>query len=254
MMEKEIKVINIVFSVNNKLNLISIEQFINYDLENAKIKFLLEDKYIEKKVYNMKLSDANLVFDNVFISPTEIEVHYDNIDLTFKVNCLELIKEFLMESKGKNHYILFEESKYEGKLNGIDVSGKLFLDFERIVNICDEYFKVFCLDFNDFSGVFTMVSQDFKSPNIYLKYKDCEYKNKKTSTIYEEKILKMSTYKYIVRSSNYFKLNIKTNKTYKAESSIIPFKYQKGSIRLVMKKNLFKKKQARRKADLFYTL
>lgn len=240
-MTKEIKIINFVFIYNARLNLISIEQFIDYDLENAKIKILFEDKYIEKKINNVKIDANKLVFDNVIITPTELEMHYENIDLIFNIDNNELIKEFNKESKGKNNYIIFDERKYEGKINSISITEKIIIDFESIVTICDEYFKIYCLDFVDFSATFTMVCQDFKSPSIYLKYKDSEFKNKKIANVYEEKLLKLSTHKYIVRGQNYWRLNIKTNKKYKAESSIIPFKYQKGTIRLIMKKNLFKK-------------
>lgn len=240
-MDKEIKVINFVFSLNGKLNLISIEQYIGYELETVKIKLLYEDKYMEKNINSFKLNENLLVFDNIIISPTNLEIHYENINLFLNIDSNDLIKDYILESTGKNQYKLYDERKYDGKINDIDNSGKMLIDFERIVHICDEFFKIYCLDFNEFSGIFTMVSQDFKSPSIYLKYKDSEFKNKKIASIYEEKILKMTTYKYIVRSSNYFRLNVKTNKTYKAFSSVIPFKYQKGTLRLVMKKNLFKK-------------
>ena len=54
------------------------------------------------------------------------------------------------------------------------------------------------------------------------------------------RIFKLSTYKFIVSGNYYWKINIKTNKTYKSNPSIIPFKYQKGTLSLIMKKNLFK--------------
>lgn len=239
-MSKEIKVINFVFVVNGKINLVAIEQFINYDLENAKVKILFDEKYTEMNINYIKIEENKLIFDNVIITPTELEIHYEKLNLLIKIDNSELIKEFVKESKGKNNYILFDERKYEGKINDVNYTDKIMIDFESIINICDEYFKIYCLDFENFSATFTMIGHDYKSPSIYLKYKDSEFKNKKTANIYEEKILKLSKYKYIVRSSNYWRLNVRTNKTFKANSSIIPFKYQKGTLRLIMKKNLFK--------------
>ena len=85
-----------------------------------------------------------------------------------------------------------------------------------------------------------MVSYDQKTPNIILKYKDSVFKNKKQSNVRIIKLFKTSKYKLIVSGNYYWRINMSSIKTYKSNPSVIPFKYHKGNIRLVMKKSLFK--------------
>jgi hypothetical protein len=85
-----------------------------------------------------------------------------------------------------------------------------------------------------------MTSYDHKSPYINLVYKDTEFKNKKLANVRVAKFFKLSTFKLIVSSNYYWKVNLKVNKVYKSNPSLIPFKYHKGQLTLQMKKNLFK--------------
>jgi hypothetical protein len=99
---------------------------------------------------------------------------------------------------------------------------------------------MYCIDFTEFSGSFNMLAYEHKTPCVVLKYKDSEFKNKKISNVRVAHFFKLTTYKLIVSGNFYWKINIKVNKTFKSNPSIIPFKYQKGTLNLIMKKNLFK--------------
>ncbi len=237
---KEIKIINYVFKFNNKINLISIEEYFGYQNENTKIKLLIDERFVEKEVRYTNHSPSKLVFDNLIITDENLELHIDDFDVEINVDNKELLIEFEKQNKGKNNYILFEEIKFYGRINGNEITGKLIIDFESIINISDDYYKMYCIDFTEFSGSFNMLAYDYKTPNIVLKYKDSEFKNKRVSNVKVVRLFKLSTYKIIVSGNYYWRINIKVNKTFKSNPSLIPFKYQKGTISLIMKKNVFK--------------
>lgn len=238
-MTKEIKIINFVFKYKEKLNLISIEEYLNFE-EEAKIKLLFDDKYTQKKIRNISITNDKLIFDDVIITVDSMELIMENYNIKFNINCKELIEEYNKVNKGKNNYILFENQRYSGIINDNEVSDKLFVDFESMVEISDDYFKIYCIDFNEFSGCFNMVSYDRRTPNVILKYKDSIFKNKKLSNVRIVNLFKMTKYKLVVSGNYYWKINMSVNKTFKSNPSIIPFKYQKGNLRLIMKKSLFK--------------
>jgi hypothetical protein len=48
---KEIKILNYVFKYKEKINLISIEEYYNYQNENAKIKLIIDNEFYEKESY-----------------------------------------------------------------------------------------------------------------------------------------------------------------------------------------------------------
>ena len=237
---KEIKITNYVFKFNNKINLISIEEYFGYQNENTKIKLLIDERFVEKEVKYINHSSSKLVFDNLVITDECLELHFDELNVVINVDSKELLTEYEKQTKGKNNYILFEETKFTGRINENDFSGKLIIDFESIINISDDYYKIYCIDFTEFSGRFNMLAYDYKTSDIVLKYKDSEFKNKKVSNVKIVRFFKLSSYKLIVSGNYYWKINIKVNKTFKSNPSLIPFKYQKGTINLIMKKNLFK--------------
>ena len=238
-MNKEIKIINYVFKYKDKINLISIEEYINYE-EEAKVKLIIDDKYIEKKIKSISHSDERLIFDDVIISFDSMELYIENYHIKFNINGKELITKYNQKSTGKNQYALFENSKFTGYINEQEFSNKLFLDFESIIEISDDYYKIYCIDFAEFSGSFNMVSYNQRTPNIVLKYKDSIFENKKLSRVKIYYIFKMTKYKLTVSGKFYWKINMTVNKSYKSNPSIIPFKYQTGNLYLLMKKNLFK--------------
>jgi hypothetical protein len=239
-LNKEVKVVNYVFKYKDKLNLLSIEQFVNYQTEINKIKLLILDKYIEKEVKDFNIENDKIVFDNLIITKNNIEVYIDEYHLNFNLDNSNLLNEFQKVNKGKNNYIMFDVYNYNGYINDEEVSDKIFVDFESITTILDDYYKIYSIDFKEFSGSFTMTSYDHKSPYINLVYKDTEFKNKKISNVRVAKFFKLSTFKLIVSSNYYWKVNLKVNKVYKSNPSLIPFKYHKGQLTLQMKKNLFK--------------
>ena len=238
-MNKEIKIINYVFKYKDKINLISVEEYINYE-EDAKIKLIIEDKYIEKKIRNITCSEEKLIFDDLIITLDSMELYIENYHIKFNIPGKDLISEYNKQAKGKNMYQLFENSKFNGFVNNDEFCDKLFLDYESISEISDDYYKIYCIDFLEFSGFFNMVSYNKKTPNIILKYKDSVYKNKKISNVRISKVFKITKYKLTVSGNYYWKINISPNKTYKSNPAVIPFKYQMGNLCLLMKKNLFK--------------
>lgn len=220
--------------------MISIEEYLNYDGEESKIKLIVDDKYIEKKINKIDISNEKIVFDDLVITSDNLELFIDNYHINFKVDNNELLLQYSKTNKGKNNYQLFETFKFTGAINDSEVSGKIFVDFESIFNISDDYYKIYCIDFIDFSGTFNMVSYDGKTPNVILKYKDEIFKNKKISNVRDVQIFKLTKYKLTVSGNYYWKINMKVKKTHKSNPSIIPFKYQFGILSLTMKKNLFK--------------
>lgn len=238
-MNKEIKIINYVFKYKNKICLISIEQYLNYFTEKSKIKLLIEDNYFEKDIKNITVLPNKLIFDDLIL--TEYFLEYKTQEYTIKINTnnIDLINEFQNTSKVKNTYTLINNETFYGVINNEDIFDKIFVDFERIENIVDDYYKIYSIDFIEFSGVFNMIIYDEKTPHVLLRYKDNDYKNKKTSKV-KKSIFKFCTYKFKSSCSFYCKLKIKVNKTFKSNPAIIPFKYQKGVFSLIMKKNLFK--------------
>lgn len=239
-MNKEIKIINYVFKYKEKLNLISIEEYYNYQSETAKIKLLIEDQFYEKNVKITNHTKDKLIFDDLIITKNNIELYIDKYHIIIDINNAELLQEFEKENKGKNNYILFEQNIFTGMINEEEVGGKIFVDFESLVNVGDDYYKIYSIDFVEFSGCFNMISHDYKVSNILLKYKDTEFKNKKIANMRNVALFKLSTYKFIISGNYYWKVNLKVNKTFKSNPATIPFKYQKGNLYLLMKKNLFK--------------
>lgn len=239
-MNKEIKIINYVFKYKNKLNLISIEEYLNYDGESSKLKLIIDEKYIEKDIKQASHSSDKLVFDDVIINANSVELYVDEFHILLNVDNKDLLIEYQKVNKGKNNYILFDCSKYFGSINDVEVSDKIIADFESLTNISDDYYKIYCIDFSEFSGSFSMISYDYKAPSVFLRYKDTEFSNKKPSNVRKAHIFKLSTYKLTISGNYYWKVNLSVNKTFKSNPSIIPFKYQKGSLSLIMKKNLFK--------------
>ena len=107
-MNKEVKVVNYVFKYKDKLNLLSIEQFVNYQTEINKIKLLILDKYIEKEVKDFNIENDKIVFDNLIITKNNIEVYIDEYHLNFNLDNSILFNEFQKVNKGKNNYIMFD--------------------------------------------------------------------------------------------------------------------------------------------------
>lgn len=239
-MEKEIKIINYVFKYKSKINLISIEHYNGFETENSKIKLLLEDNFYEKNIRIINVNKEKLIFDDLIITSKGLELYFDNHYLNLNVNNKELLEEYNQSSKNKNHYFLSKETIYSGVIDSEELIDKLFLDYESIVNISDNYYKLYTIDFLEFSGSFNMLAYDRKVPNIHLKYKETDFINKKVLNNRYVNFFKMSTYKFIISGNYYWKINVKVKKTFKSNPSVIPFKYQKGVISLVMKKNLLK--------------
>ena len=191
-MEKEIKIINYVFKYKDKINIISIEEFLNFECETSKIKLIIDDKYIEKKISSISHSNDKLIFDNLIITNDNLELIIDDYHINFNIDNKELLAQQPKANKGKNNYQLFDTFKFYGTINDNEVSGKIFIDFESITNISDDYYKIYCIDFMDFSGCFNMVSYDGKTPNVILKYKDEIFKNKKVSNVRDAQIFKLT--------------------------------------------------------------
>ena len=59
----------------------------------------------------------------------------------------------------------------------------------------DDYYKIYSIDFKEFSGSFTMTSYDHKSPYINLVYKDTEFKKKRNARRRERRRLQSSSKK-----------------------------------------------------------
>ena len=84
-MNKEIKIINFVFKYNGKINLLSIEEYLNYE-EEGKIKLLIDDKYIEK--YEIQTVGA-YYHQELWIPAEELEIFNSHI-----VGKITVIKSF----------------------------------------------------------------------------------------------------------------------------------------------------------------
>ena len=239
-MNKEIKIINYVFKYKEKLSLISVEHYVNYLTEQSKIKFLIDDKYFEKVVKRIDILNNKLIFDDLVITENSLDYNIDDYKININTNNIELLNEYQKINKGKNSYFLSNNETYYGTINSEVIFDKIFVDYENLTSILDNYYKIYSIDFNEFSGNFNMVVYDKKTPHILLKYKDTDYRNKKQLAV-RRSFFKFCTYKFKVSGNFYCKLKIKINKTFKSNPAVIPFKYQKGMFSLIMKKNLFKK-------------
>lgn len=239
-MNKEIKIINYVFKYKDKINLVSIEEYINYPMECSKVKYIIEDKYFENSVVNKNISEDRLMFDNLTITEDFLEFVSTDYRLKLRIDNQELLNNYFKKNKGKNDYLLTKNERYFGTINEEEVSGKIFVDYESISTILDTYYKIYTIDFLEFNGCFNLVVYDKKTPNIYLRYKDLEIFNKRICSVKKHRIFKMSTYKLTISGNNFWKVNLKVNKSFKSNPSVIPFKYQKGILSLVMKKHIFK--------------
>lgn len=239
-MDKEIKIINYVFKYKGKLNLISIEHYDNYYGESDKIKLLMLDRYIERVVKISNLTVDKLVFDDLIITKDSLELYIEDYHINFNIDNSQLLLDYQKSYKGSNIYQMYDVFKYKGTINDEDVEDKLYVDLECIFEILDDYYKIYSIDFSEFSGSFTMVAYDRKCPNIKLIYKDTEFKNKKSANIKNVKFFKLSTVKLVVNANYYWKVNLKVQKVFRSSPAIIPFKYHKGQLILKMKKSLFK--------------
>lgn len=239
-MNREIKIINFVFKHKDKINLLSIEEYRNYNLTNAKIKLLYENEYFEKEVEIIGHDQDKLVYGDLIIEKEQLECYIGKHHIVLKIDNNELFEEFMKASTNKNNYKLLDINTYFGIVNDVDVSGKCIVDYEIIKLIPDEYYKIYALDFINFSGMFTMLMNDDKGINLSLSYKDEEFKNKKPLKVCNVEFFKLSNVKLKISGNYYWKVNISNNKTYRSNPSVIPFKYQKGTLKLEMKKNLFK--------------
>lgn len=239
-MNKEIKIINYVFKYHEKINLVSIEQYIKYPNERCKIKYVIDDKYFEKEINIKSETIERIVFDNLVISEGLLEANFDDYKIKIKVDNREIINEFLKKNNGKNNYLLSKNETFTGYINEEEISGKIIIDFENIATIVDTYYKVYIIDFSEFVGCFSLMVYDRKTPSIFLKYKDQEISNKRIYSVRDCKFFKLYNYKLIISGNSYFKVRIKVGKIFKSNPGIIPFKYNKGTLYLTMKKHLFK--------------
>ena len=76
-MNKEIRIINYVFKVKDIINLISIEQYYNYNDVSAKIKFIYKNEYFEKEIYNVNCESNKIILDDSSISNEILEIKID---------------------------------------------------------------------------------------------------------------------------------------------------------------------------------
>ena len=90
-MNKEIKIINYVFKFKDKLNLISVEEYLGYRSDESKLKLIIDDKYIEKSIKNINHTIDKLIFDNLIITNDSIELFIDEYHIQLFINNKELI-------------------------------------------------------------------------------------------------------------------------------------------------------------------
>lgn len=238
-MNREIRIINYVFKINDKINLISIEQYSNYQQNPAKIKLLYGNEYLEKEILNVILEPNKLSFDDSKIAADMIEVNIGTYSIKLNIDNKDLLNEY-QKSTVKNYYKLFESNMFYGKINEEEVTGKLFLDYEILKTIPDEYYKMYAIDFINFHGIFSFLSHDGKGITLNLSYKDEVFKNKKVLNVKKINLFKLSNVKLKCSGHCLWTINYNQVKVFKAMPSIIPFKYVKGNLILKMKKNLFK--------------
>lgn len=238
-MSKEIRIINYVFKVNGKINLISIEQYHNYQQKPAKIKFLYGNDYLEKEISDVNISQNKIIFEDTIITPNMLEVNIGTNHLKIYINNQELINDF-HKTNVKNYYRQYDGNVLNGLINEEEVTGKIICDYEVIKTIPDQYYKLYAIDFLDFNGNFNFLLHEEKGINLNLSYKDENYLNKKTLNAKKIKVFKISNIKLKCSGHFLWTINIKQIKSFKAMPSIIPFKYVRCNILLRMKKKLFK--------------
>lgn len=237
-MNKEIRIINYVFKVKDIINLISIEQYYNYNDVSAKIKFIYKNEYFEKEIYNVNCESNKIILDDSSISNEILEIKIDKHYIKLYIDNKELLTEY-KKTNIKNNYKFFNTNIFSGKINDEEINGKILSDYEVLKTIPDEYYKLYTIDFLNFNGAFNFLFHEGKGIHLKLTYKDEEYKNKKVLNVRKIIFFKMCNIK--LKCSGHYLWSIKFNKTkvYKSLPSIIPFLYIKGNISLIMKKHLF---------------
>ena len=238
-MNKEIRIINYVFKIKEKINLISIEQFQDYQEAPAKIKLILGNDYFEKIINNVNIQNDKLCFDESIINLDSIDIKLENHQIKLKINNKELINDY-QKTNIKNNYKNYDLNIFDGKINEEEVSGKIFLDYEVIKTIPDEYYKIYTIDFENFNGSFNSLFHDEKGIYLNLMYKDEVFKNKKVLSVRKNDFFKLSNIKLKCSGHFLWTININQIKRFKSLPSIIPFKYVKCNTVLQMKKKLFK--------------
>ena len=238
-MQKEIKIINYVFKVNKSMVLLSVENYINYNNTEIKVKLLHNDEYLENSIIDYNATENFLIFKDFKIYKDYIEVEVGSHKIKINVDNTLLLNDYQTENN-KNTYTLYDTDYYNGVFDGEEVSGKIYCDYEVIKMIPDNYYKIYVIDFEEFSGMFSMTTNDIKVINVNLKYKDVEFKNKRVLYLKDVKFFKTSSIKLKASGHFYWQIKFKEKKSIKANASIIPFRYLKGSLSLVMKKKLFK--------------
>ena len=237
-MNKEIRIINYVFKINNKTNLLSLEQYFNYQTKIGKIKLLYENEYSEIDVMNIEKNINKINFDNSSINVDSLDIIVGTYHLKLNLDNKELLNEY-QKSNVKNFYKLFNIINFYGSINENEVQGQMFIDYGVLKTIPDEYYKLYSIDFIDFNGHFSFVSHDGKGMNLALSYKDEEYKNKKVLNIKQTRLFKFSDIKIKCSGHYLWTINVNNQKTFKSNPSIIPFKYIRSNLLIRMKKSLF---------------
>lgn len=238
-MSKEIKIINYIFKYKDSLNMLSIEEYKNYNYTFAKLKLLIDNEYLEREIEVLDSNEKSITSSDLSITDSYIECFIGKYQIKLFNNNSNLINEYERTTISKNYYKSFGITSYTGLINEEEICGELITDYEIIKNIPSEYYKLYTINFTDFNGLFSLLIHDDKCVNLNLEYKDEEFKNKKVLNIKSNKYLKLSDVKLRCSGNYLWKIKLNYNKSFKSNPSIIPFKYQRSTLKLQMKKKLF---------------
>ena len=234
---KEIRITNFIFRNNNHINLLSIEEYLNYGFTKSKLKMIINGEYNEYVINILNVGNDKIEYDILSISPDKLSLNTENLFLEFKLDNTKLIKEYMRQTK-HNTYIFLADSYYEGIIDENEVKDRILIDYEVITEVMDYGYKIYSIDFSEFNGSLAIASINRKLKNLYLAYKDIEYQTSKNAYIKTHKGSQI--HRLRIYEKSYWKIKIQTIKRFKSTKAVIPFSYFIGSVSIVRKKALFK--------------
>jgi hypothetical protein len=122
-MQKEIKIINYVFKVNKSMVLLSVENYINYNNTEIKVKLLHNDEYLENSIIDYNATENFLIFKDFKIYKDYIEVEVGSHKIKINVDNTLLLNDYQTENN-KSTYTLYDTDYYNGVFDGEEVSVK----------------------------------------------------------------------------------------------------------------------------------
>lgn len=235
-MQRGIKVIDIAFFAYDSPAILRIEVY--PDNHDSRVKLLIDNNYYEESIEKIVITDTEMLFGPVEIKVLGIKANMGGFALKFYIDAKQLFEDY-NHFTNKNSFSDYSPQKINIKINDEDFVSDAFFSYEYLIDIYDEYYKLYSLGFASFKGMFFLRAAEKKLLNILLCYKDSIYRNKHWQSFKNKRWYKKKCFYFKVNGSYLWKIKIQANNTFKSNAAIIPFKMLTGELLLERRKKLF---------------